>query len=58
MTVEEIGVGMLVHLNSGSPALTVTEIDRDHLVTVVWINDAGEAQEAEFPVACLKVIVL
>jgi uncharacterized protein YodC (DUF2158 family) len=53
-----IKVGEVVWLNSGSPALTVTEIkgDFDKTAEVRWIADDNESRYANFPVACLTRI--
>lgn len=59
MTLEELELGKLVHLNSGSPALTVTDIDEsEEMVTVEWVTESGIPQQAIFPFECVKEIVL
>lgn len=60
MNIEDIEVGKLVYLNSGSPAMTVTavDLDGDDLVSVAWLSEDGHPQEMTFPAACLKELVL
>ena len=43
----------IVYLNSGSPALTITEIIDDN-ATVTWEHDTEGTQVAGFPLACLS----
>lgn len=43
----------IVYLNSGSPALTITEIVVDN-ATVTWEHDKEGTQLADFPLACLS----
>lgn len=50
----KFGVGDIVHLNSGSPDLTVIEVD-GQTVTVAW-HDGVNAQGAEFPEQCLLLV--
>lgn len=45
--------GDIVYLNSGSPALTITEIVDDN-ATVTWEHDKEGTQLADFPLACLS----
>lgn len=47
-----IKLGDLVQLNSGSPDLTVDHIDGD-LITVVWFDDEGSMEFASFHAVCL-----
>lgn len=59
MKIEECELGKLVHLNSGSPALTITDIDEDEgMVTVEWVSEDGRPQQAIFPVECVREVVL
>ena len=47
-------VGDLVVLNSGSPILTVAEVDEDRNVIVTWFDSSGVERNSQFPEACLK----
>jgi len=42
----------IVHLNSGSPDLEVTEVIGD-LIKVQWLDGAGNLQETNFPRVCV-----
>lgn len=48
-------VGQLVYLNSGSPLMTVVEIDDDE-VKVGWIDNNFHPHFATYPTPCLKEI--
>ena len=45
--------GDIVYLNSGSPALTITEIVGDN-ATVTWEHNKEVTQLADFQLACLR----
>ena len=47
-------VGDIVHLNSGSPELTITAIDSGS-AKVEWL-DGGVTKQGVFPCACLKPV--
>jgi uncharacterized protein YodC (DUF2158 family) len=48
-------VGDLVHLNGGSPPLTITSLDGAGLgVHVTWFDVKLKVRTAIFPTACLK----
>lgn len=49
----EIRLGDIVHLNSGSPALRVTEIVESFRVE--WQNECGEMEQALFPRICVTL---
>jgi uncharacterized protein YodC (DUF2158 family) len=49
----DLRIGDIVLLNSGSPDLTVTNIDGAN-VTVTW-NDGSCIQSSTFPRACIRV---
>jgi len=49
-----IAVGDVVFLNSGSPKLTVTEVNENDSVDVTWIDGTGDVNEATFPGACVS----
>ena len=51
---EPIGVGALVHLRSGGPAMTVKSVNGDE-VTSVWADEDGNVRSATFPLALLTV---
>jgi uncharacterized protein YodC (DUF2158 family) len=53
-TSEPIGVGALVHLRSGGPAMTVKSVNGDE-VTSVWADEDGNVRSATFPLALLTV---
>jgi hypothetical protein len=46
----QLQVGDIVRLNSGSPDLRIVDLDR---VTVEWKNDQGETESAVYPSVCL-----
>ena len=48
---KKIKIGDIVYLKSGSPRLTVEEIDGDE-ARVSWISD-GTLQKSYFPLLCL-----
>ena len=48
---QNLCVGSLVRLNSGSPRMMVVDLDGEGSVTVAW-----EQGEASFPAACLHRI--
>lgn len=59
MKLEDMQIGTLCALNSGSPLLTITDIDEtEEMVTVEWINENGVPQQAIFPFECVKAVVL
>jgi uncharacterized protein YodC (DUF2158 family) len=51
MPEQNVHVRDVVHLKSGSPALTVIAVNQD-FVTVAWEDDTGNNREL-FPLACL-----
>jgi uncharacterized protein YodC (DUF2158 family) len=53
--IEEPEVGMLVHLVSGSPIMTISEVTEAR-VTVLWVNDRLDAQSITAPAACFNPI--
>lgn len=55
METKNMSLGMLVILNSGSPPLTVIDIDDDaDECTVTWINEMGQPQTMDAPAVCFK----
>jgi hypothetical protein len=54
MTAEELRIGDVIYLNSGSPPLTVINpSDGNCQVTVVWLAE-NKIQAAAFPAVCFQ----
>ena len=49
-------VGELVHLNGGSPALTIVSLKNSRDVEVAWIDISLKPRFAVYPLTCLKLI--
>ena len=46
-------IGDFVRLNSGGPKTMIVDLDGSGHAVVSWFNEAGELEEASFPVVCL-----
>jgi hypothetical protein len=56
LVIDDISVGNIVHLNSGSPPLMIVAFDYENeTINVVWMNEKDALQEwKNAPVACFK----
>ncbi len=52
---DKITAGDIVHLNSGSPDLTVVSAS-DSGIEVEWLTDAGKTRRHVFPHACVMPV--
>jgi len=52
---QEISIGDIVRLKSGSPDLTVVNPD---VIEVEWKNEKGEMQRKAFPRLCLEAAAM
>lgn len=50
---EDLKVGEIVHLNSGSPDMTVTEVT-EYVVRVMWVDSIGESKTLLCPPDCFE----
>ncbi|KAJ8742479.1 DUF2158 domain-containing protein [Aeromonas veronii] len=48
-------IGSIVYLNSGGPAMTVTNIVDPEYRVCSWIDDAGVPHEKSYPVTALEL---
>lgn len=50
-------IGDVVELNSGGPAMVVSQVRGDH-ISCVWINSQSNAQAETFYIQCIKLKTL